>query len=580
MKIYEVEQITGLTQKTIRFYEGKGLLQVSRSENGYRNYSDDDVATLKLIKQLRSAGITVTDIKLYMFGVVTMDELLEKRKAEILKESGKNSDQYQLCEKIIEKASVNDWSSKERFAENVKIESANYGTLSVGIDIGTTTISAVVFDIDHKKQVEVFTLPHNAHIASGVYSEQSVSIIMEKAEKLLTHILNSYSGIVSIGVSGQMHGIVYLDRNANPVSQLITWQDGRGDLEYKDGKAYVEYMREMTGSTLATGYGAVTVFYDTVNNLIPENAASFCTIHDLLVMKLVGRKQPLVHISDAASFGLFDLATNAFCKEQIEKLGMKYTLFPSVCRGYQVLGHFHGIPVSAAIGDNQASFLGSVSDWDRSILINMGTGGQISSFVSHVVKAESLECRPLVDDGFILAGATLCGGRAYALLEKLLREIAETVTGVPVKSAYPAMDKLMNSAVSMENPLIVDTTFSGTRTQPSKRGSIQNISTENFNMKSICCGFLWGMTTELYDLFREMKKSLPEDKQRLVGSGNGIRNNPALKCVIEQMFGLPMLIPVQEEAAFGALLYSLVAAGVYKDANEVAALIKYHDSIL
>ena len=84
MKINDVEKLTGLTQKAIRLYESKGLIQISRSENGYRNYSQENVNTLKTIKLFREAGITITDIKLYLCGVVSLDELLSKRKKEIL----------------------------------------------------------------------------------------------------------------------------------------------------------------------------------------------------------------------------------------------------------------------------------------------------------------------------------------------------------------------------------------------------------------------------------------------------------------------------------------------------------------
>ena len=46
------------------------------------------------------------------------------------------------------------------------------------------------------------------------------------------------------------------------LSPLKIWQDGRGDLPYKDSLTYAEYMSKKTGYPLATGYGAVTYFYD------------------------------------------------------------------------------------------------------------------------------------------------------------------------------------------------------------------------------------------------------------------------------------------------------------------------------
>ena len=50
MKINDVERITGLSQKAIRLYESKGLINISRKENGYRNYSNEDIELLKKIR--------------------------------------------------------------------------------------------------------------------------------------------------------------------------------------------------------------------------------------------------------------------------------------------------------------------------------------------------------------------------------------------------------------------------------------------------------------------------------------------------------------------------------------------------
>ena len=64
MKINDVEKITGLTPKAIRLYESKGLISIAREENGYRNYSNEDIEALKQIKLFRSVGVSIADIKL------------------------------------------------------------------------------------------------------------------------------------------------------------------------------------------------------------------------------------------------------------------------------------------------------------------------------------------------------------------------------------------------------------------------------------------------------------------------------------------------------------------------------------
>lgn len=64
MKIGELAKLSGLTAKTIRFYETQGLLpKAYRAENGYRIYQQQDLASLKLIKRARLVGFNLDECK-------------------------------------------------------------------------------------------------------------------------------------------------------------------------------------------------------------------------------------------------------------------------------------------------------------------------------------------------------------------------------------------------------------------------------------------------------------------------------------------------------------------------------------
>lgn len=65
MKIQELAEKTGLTVYTIRFYEKEGLLDsrhVRREENNYRNYSDEAIERLKLVKKFQGVGCSLTEV--------------------------------------------------------------------------------------------------------------------------------------------------------------------------------------------------------------------------------------------------------------------------------------------------------------------------------------------------------------------------------------------------------------------------------------------------------------------------------------------------------------------------------------
>lgn len=68
MTIKELEQRTGMPRANIRYYEEEGLLSPRRLENGYRDYSEEDVQTLEKIKLLRSLQLDIGTIRLLQQG--------------------------------------------------------------------------------------------------------------------------------------------------------------------------------------------------------------------------------------------------------------------------------------------------------------------------------------------------------------------------------------------------------------------------------------------------------------------------------------------------------------------------------
>lgn len=62
----EVQDKTNLSRKAIEYYEEKGLIHPIKLENGYRDYSDEDVEVLKKISLLRNLGLSISEIALYI----------------------------------------------------------------------------------------------------------------------------------------------------------------------------------------------------------------------------------------------------------------------------------------------------------------------------------------------------------------------------------------------------------------------------------------------------------------------------------------------------------------------------------
>jgi MerR family copper efflux transcriptional regulator len=88
MKINELAKKTGLTAPTIRFYEREGLLDirhVQRGENNYRDYCEEAIEHLLMIKEVQAAGFTLAEFKELDKSCSAADELVTQKAATFIR---------------------------------------------------------------------------------------------------------------------------------------------------------------------------------------------------------------------------------------------------------------------------------------------------------------------------------------------------------------------------------------------------------------------------------------------------------------------------------------------------------------
>mgnify|MGYP001130502393 FL=1 len=434
----------------------------------------------------------------------------------------------------------------------------------LGIDIGTSSICGIVYNTVSKDIVSIAKINNTDMLSCNVWEKvQDANAIVDIVLDLIQELRIQYPDIKGIGLSGQMHGILYVNAEGEAVSPLYTWQDMRGSLLYKDGMSYAAYLSKQTGFPLSTGFGLVTHYYNKVNSLVPQNAVKLCTIMDYTAMRLTGKCEPLVDCSNAASLGFFDKEKLAFDKEALWNVGIDNSILPEIGKAFSRVGHYENISVYTAIGDNQASFLGSIRDIRHSIHITVGTSSQISVYSDDYVNVPLLDTRPLPGGGYILVGAALCGGCSFSLLKKFFSETIKLYTGEEMDDTdlYKIMVSVPYKEVQ-EDDIRVETLFGGTRSHPEKRGKIMNISCLNWHPENLIRGFLEGMSQELYDFYQLLPNSIRERKTILVGSGNGIKRNPLLCQILEERFKCHLQVSAcREEAALGACICGIVGNG-------------------
>lgn len=123
MKIKQVEELVGITKKNIRFYEEKGLLEVERAENGYREYHEADVRRLKEIKLFRKLSFSLEDIKAVLQGKDTLKYCICKQLDELEKQKELLEKREIICQNMLDEQitydslDLDEWLDKMEYME-------------------------------------------------------------------------------------------------------------------------------------------------------------------------------------------------------------------------------------------------------------------------------------------------------------------------------------------------------------------------------------------------------------------------------------------------------------------------------
>ena len=473
-------------------------------------------------------------------------------------------------------------------------------TTILGVDLGTTKITCIAVETSSSEILAIGTANNYANVtktedrARG-HSEWRVDAIGDAAIQCLSSVASQLrqriADIVGIGITGQQHGMLLVDgASFRPISHLINWQDRRA-LEPMPGSqsTWLQAARSAigddawrrTGCWLHPGFMATTLFELAQRQQLPANARALF-IMDYFASVLTGQA-PITEPSCAGSSGVFDVRKRQWNDDAIKALGLTRSLFPDIREADQrigvlsselsrVTGLVKGTPVFAPIGDHQASFLGSVADRRTSVLVNVGTGAQVAIYTDGFDFESPIELRPCPCGGNLLSNVGLAGGWSYQVLEQFFQNVGQAIFGSESTSKlYERMNQLAADVPSGADGLRCEPRFSGTRLDPTVRGSITGLSPQNFTAGHLARAVLDGMGRSLHDGFAAIQAITGQFPQTLVAAGNGLRENPLLGEIVSQAFQLPLTFTQhREEAAFGAALIASVGAKVFPNLEDAA----------
>lgn len=151
MKINEVEQQVGISKKNIRFYEQQGLLCPKRNmENGYRDYSEEDVTELKKIKMLRKLSLPIEEIRRIQKGDLVLADALQRQAILLEREKVSLEETTRLCRLLGEEVCQYAVFSPDQYLERM-VEMEEKGTKFKNVSSDTirkkrgSILAAVIF---------------------------------------------------------------------------------------------------------------------------------------------------------------------------------------------------------------------------------------------------------------------------------------------------------------------------------------------------------------------------------------------------------------------------------------------------
>lgn len=292
----------------------------------------------------------------------------------------------------------------------------------IGADLGTSSLKMILTD-DNMNIVNTAVAEYPLSFPNPGWSEQSPEDWWNAFLTVFADLTRNVdkSLIKGIGVAGQMHGLVVLDKDDNVIRPAILWNDGRTDkeTEYLNTVIGKEKLSKLTANIAFAGFTAPKILW--MKNNEPEKFSKISKImlpKDYINYKLTG-----VHAcdySDASGMLLLDVENKCWSKEMIDICHIKEEMLPSLFESYEKIGTIlpemadklgisQNVAVSAGAGDNAGAAIGTGTIGEGKCNISLGTSGTIfiSSEKFGVDENNALHSFCHADGGYHLMGCML-----------------------------------------------------------------------------------------------------------------------------------------------------------------------------
>lgn len=447
-------------------------------------------------------------------------------------------------------------------------------TYFIGIDSSTTATKALLMDAAGQI-ISVASATYGFETPFPLWSEQSPALwwtaTVESVRQVLADAGVTGNQIKGIGLTGQMHGLVILDKNGEVLRPSILWNDQRTSAQCDEIRSRIgkEKLIQITGNDALTGFTAPKILW--VHDEEPEiyeKIAHILLPKDYVRFKLTG--EYAMDKAGGAGTMLFDVRKRTWSPEVLEALEINPHWLPPTFEGTEVTGYISneaaeatglvpGIPVMGGGGDQAAAAVGTGAVEEGTVSLSLGTSGVVFATMNQpAIEPQGrlhAFCHSMPEKWHLMGVMLSAAGSLQWHRDTFapgvdFGEFVATATGIPAGS----------------DGLFFLPYLTGERTphpDPYARGGFIGLTVRH-SLPHLTRAVLEGVSFGLKDSFELMKSAGLSEISQVRVTGGGAKSPIWLQILADILNVELVTVNAEEGAAYGAALLAATGAGVYE----------------
>ena len=463
--------------------------------------------------------------------------------------------------------------------------------VTIGIDIGTSGCKVLALRADGSIAASA-TEGYPLYQPQPGWTEQEPTDWWEAAAKGSRRVMSDIGDaeVAGVSFSGQMHGMVALDRELRVIRRAPLWNDQRTQSqcdEITEAAGGLEGLLGFTNNMMLTGYTGGKVLW--LREKEPENfERTYKIVNPKDYVRLMMTGELCTEVSDASGVGLFDVGRRCWSEPLLERIGLSKALFGDVLESVDLAGRvtaeaaeLTGIPEGTSVfaggGDAVLSVLGLGITAPGTIGVTLGTSGVVAAAPDRYAPNPGGMLQFFCGNApgrWMAFGTTLFAAGSYQWFHDT----------IGAGKSFRELDAMAAEVEPGCGGLVFLPYLNGERCpifDPNARGVFAGIHS-TMGLGHFARAVLEGVCFSQKQVFDAISSAMPSMVCDSVSVAGGGAKSPLWRQMLADIFGCPVhtVFGSAEGGSFGAALVARVGSGLSSSLDEATELVKAETEIL